>query len=74
MARDKIGASFAWVACEPQPAFARTEHEEFVFALGRLRLLTAGTGNVLLGLKVGEQMQQRVREIATRTGHNGSVV
>ena len=76
MACDKICGSFAWVACEPQPAFARTEHEDFVSPPGRLCLclLTAGTGNVLLGLKVGEQMQQRVREIATRTGHNGSVV
>ena len=74
MARDKIGASFAWVACEPQPAFARTEHEEFVFALGRLRLLTAGTGNVLLGLKVCEQVQQGVLVIAAGTFHVETLV
>ena len=72
MARDKIGASFAWVACEPQPAFARTEHEEFVFALGRL--LAAGTGNVLLGLKVCEQVQQGVLVIAAGTFHVETVV
>ena len=74
MACDEIGGSFIGFTCEPQSAFARYELEDIVFPPGRLCLVTAGAGNVLLGLKVGEQMQQGVREIAARTGDNGTIV
>ena len=74
MASDKIYGPVGWVACQPQAAFASIEHEEFVLALGRMGLLTAGAGNALLSLKVSEQIKQDVLMFAARTARSGTVV
>ena len=74
MACDKINGPVGWAACQRQAAFASIEDEEFVLALGRLRLLTAGAGNALLGSKVSEQIKQHVLVFAARTARSGTVV